>query len=146
MNKWASLFVLEFLGIIRHCSHNREGMYMLESVKEKSCMVNLGEWHESTLYVVKTAGLTLRAHSSSFSHHAMLHLHYYEVSLTRIAGCWKHSWLPRVSLCKLTQLQRLWRGSFFFFFTCTWEAAFEISARSHFILHALKQVNVENTS
>lgn len=40
----------------------------------------LGDKIESTLHVLKTAGLTIQVHSSSFFHHAMLHLHYYEVS------------------------------------------------------------------
>lgn len=59
----------------------------LNVLKKKNVWCTLGNKIESTLYVLKTAGLTIQVHSSSFSHHAMLHLHYYEVSLTRIAGC-----------------------------------------------------------
>jgi len=63
-NRPAWLFVLEFLGVISIFSHNRESMYMLECVKEKSCVI-LGNKIECTLYVLKTAGLTIQVHSSS---------------------------------------------------------------------------------
>lgn len=48
------------------------------------------------------------------SHLAMLHWHYYEVSLTRITGCWKRSALPWASLCKLDPVARDYDEEFFF--------------------------------
>lgn len=103
----------------------------------------LGSKIESILCVLKTATLTIQVHSSSFSHLAMLHLHYYEVSLTRIAGCWNRSWLPWASLCKLTQLQRLWWG---FFLKMHMRSRFSDHRRIHFFLLVLKNISDENTA